>query len=666
MEFIVKRKSSSDSELKHYGIKGQTWGVRRYQNEDGSYTSAGKKRYSENRGSSNRSAVPKTRALTKNVSRASQKQLTNEQLAAITAKKLSDEQLAELTAQSQQNKLIEDQVKEELARKLKDKGITVDPSKVSKEYLMEMASNSGIDISAVSRIEDFLKSDNKPVQVSGESLSKGIDYDQLQKNMNDALSRQDELMGQFKKEQEEAEKKVAEGIAKTREMTPSNVSPEYLKEKEYNSKKNVYFEEPPITGESLSKGIDYDQLQKNVNDALSRQDKQMGQVSTEYQKEKVNNELATNNPAMKKQVLPDGSLGDWEDKYKTWDQVEKELGLLRNVKNKIAETEAASADTSSKNTKSAITKPVDEVRRRSELAQYEEDKQHPQKAMARKEALDTIKREKATKEAVDATIARQLENAKAKQERKETSRRSKTSEGSSRKSMMQSDRNVFYISRDGDPELQHYGILGMKWGVRRYQNSDGSLTSAGRKRYRDDAKFDNREIRDMANKAAIVGNAARIADKKVARAEKRNKGERTIESLKKTQKALHEQYDVLDKDLREAHDRAKEKYGEKAVGDLQYRKNGYAKGSGWYNSLNNWEIGARYNTMSMDNSSLNRTVRNFITGNYQERYNNFTSKWNERGSGAEAARSLINSNLSESIRSLYDQRTRNAAYYSYT
>lgn len=34
----------------------------------------------------------------------------------------------------------------------------------------------------------------------------------------------------------------------------------------------------------------------------------------------------------------------------------------------------------------------------------------------------------------------------------------------------------------GENELYHHGIKGQKWGVRRYQNEDGSLTAAGKKR----------------------------------------------------------------------------------------------------------------------------------------------------------------------------------------
>ena len=41
---------------------------------------------------------------------------------------------------------------------------------------------------------------------------------------------------------------------------------------------------------------------------------------------------------------------------------------------------------------------------------------------------------------------------------------------------------------EDDPRsaLMHYGIPGMRWGVRRYQNKDGSLTVAGKKRAQED------------------------------------------------------------------------------------------------------------------------------------------------------------------------------------
>ena len=42
-----------------------------------------------------------------------------------------------------------------------------------------------------------------------------------------------------------------------------------------------------------------------------------------------------------------------------------------------------------------------------------------------------------------------------------------------------------------DNHLEHHGIIGMKWGVRRYQNKDGTLTNAGKARYSTDGDADS-------------------------------------------------------------------------------------------------------------------------------------------------------------------------------
>lgn len=58
-----------------------------------------------------------------------------------------------------------------------------------------------------------------------------------------------------------------------------------------------------------------------------------------------------------------------------------------------------------------------------------------------------------------------------------------------------------------ESELYHFDIKGMKWGVRRYQNKDGSLTSAGKKRY-------SKEYKKQAKKVTqdIRNNLGRLSD----------------------------------------------------------------------------------------------------------------------------------------------------------
>lgn len=65
-----------------------------------------------------------------------------------------------------------------------------------------------------------------------------------------------------------------------------------------------------------------------------------------------------------------------------------------------------------------------------------------------------------------------------------------------------------------DNELMHYGIKGQKWGVRRFQNEDGTLTPAGRKKYKLEIKEENKKAFEYGREASISSHAAAYAKNK--------------------------------------------------------------------------------------------------------------------------------------------------------
>ena len=78
-----------------------------------------------------------------------------------------------------------------------------------------------------------------------------------------------------------------------------------------------------------------------------------------------------------------------------------------------------------------------------------------------------------------------------------------------------------------DRELYHHGIKGQRWGVRRFQNKDGSLTSKGKSRYRKGAE--------------IFREHSKLSDEKEAKLKKSSK---EYQQLKNEYTKLTDKYDL--------------------------------------------------------------------------------------------------------------------------
>ena len=82
-------------------------------------------------------------------------------------------------------------------------------------------------------------------------------------------------------------------------------------------------------------------------------------------------------------------------------------------------------------------------------------------------------------------------------------------------------------------ELQHHGIRGMRWGVRRYQNSDGTLTPAGQKRY-------NKEVEKLKKETAKIKEEEKIAANRKKTQAKFDRLDAKKQELEERKKALKE------------------------------------------------------------------------------------------------------------------------------
>lgn len=148
-------------------------------------------------------------------------------------------------------------------------------------------------------------------------------------------------------------------------------------------------------------------------------------------------------------------------------------------------------------------------------------------------------------------------------------------------------------------ELYHHGIKGMRWGIRRYQNKDGTLTPAGKKR----------QEREEQERAAHEADKQRVLQSGSAKEVMKYKGQLTPQEMQSAIQRLRWEQDMASIAARDVE--AGKKKADAIVNDVINYANTGAK---VYNTFANI-----YNAFSKGDISLPKIDTNITSGNKSER-----------------------------------------------
>lgn len=130
-----------------------------------------------------------------------------------------------------------------------------------------------------------------------------------------------------------------------------------------------------------------------------------------------------------------------------------------------------------------------------------------------------------------------------------------------------------------DNYLAHHGIMGQKWGVRRFQNKDGSRTPLGKKRERENNKIDHDKLIKSTNAKELYKHRDQLSDRELQDRLNRLRNEDALGQMAGAKKSAKNGQSVAGKVLAKVGEKSAEIIAVAAVGAILGTTNGKELGA---------------------------------------------------------------------------------------